>query len=53
VDGGASGRAQRVELQRRRLLVRGDASVADEARFGDRDDLGVVQPGKTRSWGFL
>jgi len=35
--------AQRVELQCRRLFVRRDARVADEARFVDRNDLGVMR----------
>lgn len=50
VEHGAAGRAQRVELQRRRLLLRGDARVTDEPGFGNRDSLEDVQPSQTRSW---
>jgi len=53
VDRVASGRVQRVELERGGLLVRGDACVTDEARFGEQDDLGVIEPGEMHSWGFL
>jgi hypothetical protein len=53
VNDGAPRSAQRVELQRCRLLVRRDACVTNQARRAGFDDLGVIRPDQTRSWGFL
>jgi len=44
MDRAAAGGAQRVELQRGRLFIRGDARVADQAQFGDRG-----RPGESSS----
>jgi hypothetical protein len=53
VNDGASGSAQRVELQRCGLLVRRHARIADQARRSRFDDLGVIRTDAASSWGLI